>query len=168
MRACLNLSRDLAGWQHAHFIYQGPHLSAVRMIISTQSMGCWRWMASWFVWHHFWTGVRLKLLSHFRWSGYALRPWLMTPISNPATPQDMNMIRPRCTIWLLKGRWVCLAGSGGTLQYRPENVCCIMACCAFYNLAIRQGVPLQSPRTRFLDTWSRAPICTATQTRYRF
>ena len=84
--------------------------------------------------------------------GYPLKPWLMTPLTNPRTQQEQAYnrahARTRSTveraIGLLKGRWLCLSSMGGTLQYRPEKVCrIIIACCVLHNLAIRQGVPLQ-------------------------
>nr|XP_055063040.1 putative nuclease HARBI1 isoform X2 [Misgurnus anguillicaudatus] len=86
--------------------------------------------------------------------GYPLKPWLMTPLTNPTTQQEQNYNRAHArsrgtverAIGLLKGRWLGLSNTGGTLQYRPEKVCkIIMACCVLHNLAIRQGVPLQGP-----------------------
>lgn len=86
--------------------------------------------------------------------GYPLKPWLMTPLTNPQTQQEQAYnrahARTRVTIeraiGLLKGRWLCLSRAGGTLQYRPEKVCSmVMACCVLHNLAIRRGVPLQDP-----------------------
>uniref|UniRef100_A0A3B3SB28 Putative nuclease HARBI1 n=1 Tax=Paramormyrops kingsleyae TaxID=1676925 RepID=A0A3B3SB28_9TELE len=83
---------------------------------------------------------------------YALKPWLMTPIPNPATVQEQNYNRAHvqtrstveCVICLLKCRWLCLSSIRGTLQYQPEKVChIIMARCVLHNLAIRQGIPLQ-------------------------
>lgn len=86
--------------------------------------------------------------------GYPLKPWLMTPLTNPTTQQERNYNRAHArtraiverTIGLLKGRWLCLSGTGGTLQYRPEKVCdIIMACSVLHNLAIKHGIPLQEP-----------------------
>ncbi|XP_029923370.1 putative nuclease HARBI1 [Myripristis murdjan] len=86
--------------------------------------------------------------------GYPLKPWLMTPVTYPRTPQEQHYNRAHArsrtiierAIGLLKGRWLCLSSAGGALQYKPEKVChIIMACCVLHNLAIRQGVPLQEP-----------------------
>ncbi|KAK0145349.1 putative nuclease HARBI1 [Merluccius polli] len=86
--------------------------------------------------------------------GYPLKPWLMTPVANPRTPQEQhyNRVHARSrsvverAIGLLKGRWLCLSSAGGALQYKPEKVChIILACCVLHNLAIRHGVPLQEP-----------------------
>ncbi len=88
--------------------------------------------------------------------GYPLKPWLMTPVANPRTPQEQHYNRAHArsrtvverAIGLLKGRWLCLSSVGGTLQYKPDKVChIILACCVLHNLAIGQGVPLQeTPR----------------------
>ncbi|TWW66911.1 hypothetical protein D4764_20G0009430 [Takifugu flavidus] len=48
--------------------------------------------------------------------GYALAPWLLTPLTNPQTPQEIlfNQMHARSrstierTIGILKGRWMCL------------------------------------------------------------
>ncbi|CAL9690972.1 unnamed protein product [Knipowitschia caucasica] len=83
--------------------------------------------------------------------GYALAPWLMTPLTNPQTPQEVSYndkyARTRSiierTIGILKGRWMCLDTAGGKLLYKPEKVCrIIMACCVLHNIAMKRGVPL--------------------------
>uniref|UniRef100_A0A3B3SHL6 Putative nuclease HARBI1 n=1 Tax=Paramormyrops kingsleyae TaxID=1676925 RepID=A0A3B3SHL6_9TELE len=63
--------------------------------------------------------------------GYALAPWLMMPLVDPQTPQEMsyNQMHARArstnkrTIGILKGRWMCLGTAGGELLYTPEKVC---------------------------------------------
>ncbi len=99
----------------------------------------------------------VQLLKHIWYVGdqvYPLKPWLMTPITNQMTQQERNYNRAHAhtsatverAVGLLKGRWLCLCCTGGTLQYWSEKVCqIIMACCVLHNLAIRQGVPLQYP-----------------------
>ncbi|TWW56343.1 putative nuclease HARBI1, partial [Takifugu flavidus] len=88
--------------------------------------------------------------------GYALAPWLLTPLTNPQTPQEMlyNQMhaRSRCTIertiGILKGRWMCLDTAGGKLPYKPERVCrIIMACCVLHNIAMKRCVPLPPSAT---------------------
>lgn len=74
----------------------------------------------------------------------------MTPLTNPRTEQEQAYnrahARSRSTveraIGLLKGRWLCLSSTGGTLQYQPEKACkIIMACSVLHNLAIRPRNP---------------------------
>ena len=53
--------------------------------------------------------------------GYPLKPWPMTPLTNPRTQQEQAYnrahARMRSTvereIGLLKGRWLCLSSKGG-------------------------------------------------------
>uniref|UniRef100_A0A672HG15 Putative nuclease HARBI1 n=1 Tax=Salarias fasciatus TaxID=181472 RepID=A0A672HG15_SALFA len=86
--------------------------------------------------------------------GYPLKPWLMTPVANPSTPQEQHYNRAHArsravvdhAVGLLKGRWLCLSNVGGILKYEPKKVCqIILACCVLHNLAIKRGVPLQEP-----------------------
>ncbi|KAF1381275.1 hypothetical protein PFLUV_G00152140 [Perca fluviatilis] len=86
--------------------------------------------------------------------GYALAPWLMTPLTNPQTHQEASYNQRYAltcstierTIGILKGRWMCLDTAGGKLLYKPEKVCrIIMACCVSHNIAMKRGVPLQPP-----------------------
>ncbi|XP_062342185.1 putative nuclease HARBI1 [Osmerus eperlanus] len=83
--------------------------------------------------------------------GYPLKPWLMTPLTNPVTAQERayNAAHSRTrsiverTIGTLKGRWLCLSSAGGALQYTPEKACnIVMACCVLHNMAIKHGIPL--------------------------
>ncbi|XP_054635986.1 putative nuclease HARBI1 isoform X1 [Dunckerocampus dactyliophorus] len=83
--------------------------------------------------------------------GYALAPWLMTPLNNPQTPQEQmyNQKHTRTrscverTIGILKGRWMCLDTAGGRLLYKPEKVCrIIMACCVLHNITMKRGVSI--------------------------
>lgn len=70
--------------------------------------------------------------------GYGLKTWLMTPLANPRTPQEVI----ERTIGLLKSRWMCLDAAGGMLLYRPEKIChIVLACCILHNIAMARGVP---------------------------
>ncbi|TWW67345.1 hypothetical protein D4764_02G0003860 [Takifugu flavidus] len=61
--------------------------------------------------------------------GYALAPWLLTPLTNPQTPQEIlfNQMHARSrstierTIGILKGRWMCLDTEPQPLEdVRPD------------------------------------------------
>uniref|UniRef100_A0A9J8CWU3 Putative nuclease HARBI1 n=1 Tax=Cyprinus carpio carpio TaxID=630221 RepID=A0A9J8CWU3_CYPCA len=79
-------------------------------------------------------GVRLQ-------EGAVEDGWLIGDQGYPLKPCTVER-----AIGLLKGRWLCLSSTGGTLQYQPEKACkIIMACSVLHNLAIRQGIPLQEP-----------------------
>ncbi|KOB76687.1 Uncharacterized protein OBRU01_02427, partial [Operophtera brumata] len=83
-------------------------------------------------------------------SGYAQRPWLMTPFSNVAadSPEgfyNQKHIRARVTIentfGRLKNRWRCLC-KDRVLHYKPAKCAqIIQACCILYNIALDFGVP---------------------------
>lgn len=83
--------------------------------------------------------------------GYPLTPWLMTPLANPQTPQELAYNEAHAatraaverTNGVLKARWLCLDSKGGTLLYAPEKVCrIILACCVLHNVALKHGLPL--------------------------
>uniref|UniRef100_A0A8C5BCZ3 Putative nuclease HARBI1 n=1 Tax=Gadus morhua TaxID=8049 RepID=A0A8C5BCZ3_GADMO len=69
-------------------------------------------------------------------SGYALRPWLMTPILHPATEPD------EC-IGVVKSRFRCIDRSGGVLQHTPERACKIITCAfILHNICIMYRLPI--------------------------
>ncbi|KAK1171354.1 putative nuclease HARBI1, partial [Acipenser oxyrinchus oxyrinchus] len=89
-------------------------------------------------------------LSMFGDSGYGLRPWVMTPLSNAETKAQVRYnhahVATRCvierTFGILKCRFRCLDHSGGALKYAPEKVCKIIVLCSMlYNLAMHWGMP---------------------------
>ncbi|KAK0156625.1 putative nuclease HARBI1 [Merluccius polli] len=89
-----------------------------------------------------------------RWlgdSGYALRPWLMTPILHPATEPEQRYSRARrktrsvverC-IGVVKSRFRCIDLSGRVLQYTPEKACKIITCAfILHNICMMYRLPL--------------------------
>lgn len=84
-------------------------------------------------------------------SGYALRPWMMTPITNaaPHTPEEYYTNRLTSTRSIiervngvLKMRFRCLI-QYRALQYAPTKVAKIVkACCVLHNMCIQDGVPI--------------------------
>lgn len=83
--------------------------------------------------------------------GYPLTRWLMTPLTNPQTPQELRYNEAHAvtravierTNGVLKARWLCLDHRGRTLLYAPEKVCkIIMACCVLHNISIKRGLPI--------------------------
>ncbi|XP_005994811.1 putative nuclease HARBI1 [Latimeria chalumnae] len=82
-------------------------------------------------------------------SSYDLKPWLMTPISNPLSPAELRYNDAHHTTHsaidktfrILKARFRCLAHSRGVLQYSPQKVCHIfVACCVLHNIANLRGI----------------------------
>ncbi|XP_029462118.1 putative nuclease HARBI1 [Rhinatrema bivittatum] len=84
-------------------------------------------------------------------AAYGCRPWLMTPILQPATARQLaynaalsatRSVIER-TFDLLKSRFRCLEKSGGALLYAPRKVArIILLCCVFHNVALRHGIPV--------------------------
>ncbi|XP_069461125.1 putative nuclease HARBI1 [Ambystoma mexicanum] len=62
-------------------------------------------------------------------SGYVQLTWLMTPVQNPQTPQEVayngariqTKLNTDWTFGLLKACFQCLHWFGGALIYRPEK-----------------------------------------------
>ncbi|XP_046578692.1 putative nuclease HARBI1 [Haliotis rubra] len=82
-------------------------------------------------------------------SGYACRPWLLTPFTEPQTrPQERynsTHTRTRNTIerpfGVLKARFRCLHKSSGCLWFSPDRCSVvIMACFKLHNYCITKGV----------------------------
>ncbi|XP_075739831.1 putative nuclease HARBI1 isoform X1 [Rhipicephalus microplus] len=82
-------------------------------------------------------------------SGYALEPWLLTPVRSPVGPaeEQYNSAHTRTrqvierTFGVLKGRFRCLHQSGGALQYNPL-MCTkiVVACTMLHNMCVRHGI----------------------------
>ncbi|XP_038062959.1 putative nuclease HARBI1 [Patiria miniata] len=75
-------------------------------------------------------------------SGYALQPWLMTPLLNPATDAERAYYRAHAHTRVvieqvngqLKNKFRCLLGHG--MQIVPERACdIIIACCVLFNIS---------------------------------
>ncbi len=86
--------------------------------------------------------------------GYALAPWLMTPLVNPQTRQERSYNEHHLctravvkrTTDVLKARWMCLDTAGGKLLFTPEKACqIIFAGCVLHNIAVKEGVPFPDP-----------------------
>ncbi|XP_055703582.1 putative nuclease HARBI1 [Phlebotomus papatasi] len=81
---------------------------------------------------------------------YPQLPWLMTPIPEPRSPQELRYNEchkkaketvDRCT-GVLRSRFRCLAVAR-TLMYTPEKSSIIInACCVLHNIMIKEGFPL--------------------------
>ncbi|XP_050312878.1 putative nuclease HARBI1 [Anthonomus grandis grandis] len=84
-------------------------------------------------------------------SGYALRPWLMTPLEDPPipdTPADRfhrAVMTARCSIercnGVLKNRWRCLL-KHRTLHYTPTVAANIInTCVVLHNMCLHYNIP---------------------------
>ncbi|KAJ8938175.1 hypothetical protein NQ314_011583 [Rhamnusium bicolor] len=82
-------------------------------------------------------------------SGYALRPWMLTPVANaqPGTPEELynqrqsstRSIIERCN-GVLKLRFRCLL-KHRVLQYTPQTSCKIInSCVILHNMCIQNGI----------------------------
>jgi hypothetical protein len=78
-------------------------------------------------------------------SGYPLRPWLMTPVLNPANRHEQGFsdahMRTRIIVERsfgnLKSRFRCIDTSGGTLLYTPKKCCdIVVAVIVLHNICI--------------------------------
>ena len=79
-------------------------------------------------------------------SGYSLKSWLMTPLTNPTTPRENNYNyahkKTRSLIerafGILKSRWRILDHTGGSLCYAPHRVAkIILTCTMLHNICRR-------------------------------
>ncbi|XP_049270038.1 putative nuclease HARBI1 [Rhipicephalus sanguineus] len=86
-------------------------------------------------------------------SGYALEPWLLTPLRSAAGPAEERSkaahTRTRQvierTFGILKGRFTCLHQSGGVLQYSPAMCAKIMVASAvLHNMCVRHAISLDA------------------------
>ncbi|XP_071804951.1 putative nuclease HARBI1 [Asterias amurensis] len=85
-------------------------------------------------------------------SGYPVRPWLMTPLANPATNGERAYNRSQTTTRAvieqvngqLKNKFRCLLGHG--MQIIPERACdVIVACCVLFNISKELREPHLDP-----------------------
>ena len=84
-------------------------------------------------------------------SGYALKSWLMTPLQNPTSHQEMRYnwshIRTRSSvercIGVLKSRFRSIAAASGPLRQSPPKCCrTIVVCAILHNIARKKKLPL--------------------------
>ncbi|XP_041361589.1 putative nuclease HARBI1 [Gigantopelta aegis] len=84
-------------------------------------------------------------------SGYPLKKWLMTPVMNPSTPQEMlyntSHSKTRAIVerafGILKSRFRCIHKTGGTLPYVPSKCAKIIETTfRLHNKAIEDKIPL--------------------------
>ena len=84
-------------------------------------------------------------------SGYPLKDWLMTPISDPQSAEERRYNRAHRktrskverSFGILKSRWRILDHTGGAMCYLPAKVCKIfVTCCILHNVCRRNGTPL--------------------------
>ncbi|KAH7934614.1 hypothetical protein HPB51_029019 [Rhipicephalus microplus] len=94
-------------------------------------------------------------------SGYALEPWLLTPVRSPVGPanEQYNSAHTRMrqvierTFGVLKRRFRCLHQSRGALQYSPLMCTKIrVACAMLHNMCVRHGIDFN-----FTDVWAGGP-----------
>ena len=85
-------------------------------------------------------------------SAYPLRPWLLTPVSDPVTRQQRAYNRAahkksRClierTFGVWKMRFLCLHKYGGCLMFTPQKcVEVIIATAILHNICVKRQLPL--------------------------
>ncbi|CAC5411480.1 HARBI1 [Mytilus coruscus] len=84
-------------------------------------------------------------------SGYGLKKWLMTPLMNPNSQQEIGYNKSHCktrntverAFGVLKARFSCLHKTGGSLQSNPPKCCkMIGACFRLHNKACSDGLPV--------------------------
>ena len=94
------------------------------------------------------------------YSGYPLRPWLLTPVLNPTSPQEVRYnethMKTRSIVersfGLLKSRLRCIDTSGGTPLYTPLKCCdIVIVVVVLHNLCIIHHLPLPANDNISLD-----------------
>ena len=90
-------------------------------------------------------------------SGYPLRPWLLTPVLNPANRHEQGFsdahMRTRTIVersfGVLKSRFRCIDTSGGTLLYTPIDIG--VAVIDLHNICITHRIPLPMDNDNYVD-----------------
>lgn len=100
-------------------------------------------------------------------SGYALKPWLMTPFLIPQTPAEQAYNSAHRTTRALiehlngqlKNKFLCLGGTGPRVR-TAEKVCDIItACCVLFNIS--KDDHIQEPYNHVPDDDNPAPEAAA-------
>ncbi|XP_048237143.1 putative nuclease HARBI1 [Haliotis rufescens] len=110
-------------------------------------------------------------------SGYACRPWLLTPLSNPQTPPEEKYNRAHCrtrntverAFGVLKSRFRCLGKTTGCLMFTSKRCHQVVyAAAQLHNMCLDMNIPLppsQADEVASDDTVYHGPICDGFQTR---
>ncbi|KAJ1170603.1 hypothetical protein NDU88_002476, partial [Pleurodeles waltl] len=83
-------------------------------------------------------------------SAYPNHPWLLMPLRNSTTPEEVYFIEAHGRTWraveqafgLLKASFRCLDKTEGALFYSPWKVCqSTVAYCMLHNIALGRNIP---------------------------
>ncbi|KAJ8727411.1 hypothetical protein PYW07_001530 [Mythimna separata] len=141
----LHVDASFGGAAHDSYVWNQCHLKAHLERLERNRERCW-------------------LLGD---SGYAQRPWMMTPIlgAAPGSPEE-HYTELHCTvrntvercIGVLKGRWRCLLAHR-VLHYDPVTAAKIVnACVVLHNIANARNVPMPEPHSDDVDNDQQSQV----------